>query len=242
MKDSETEWYATTMKERKPSFGQRRDRHMTGDIEPVRRSTALVMGITLVAIAALIVVGRGMRILREPKEPAKSNVAESLDSRPGNIYVKSVVAGRFSEVFNRTAWIQERVSLLHDQLGQAAGDVATDEFFDELRAEFASEADAPAVLTADGIEDRPLFGRASGIEVVSVKDNVRWDELCPNEVLTEYRYKLSYPNADSAPRVETGNRRIKSMEVSLFVTAGGKIVKGAVTGNAVVHEDTIETY
>ena len=110
-----------------------------------------------------------------------------------------------------------------------------------MRAEFEDIENDVVMLTGDGIADRPLFGRAVGFELLKKSEHVMWPELRPDEPLTEYRYRLSYPKGALTPGVVTG-QKVKTMEVSLFLTGRGKVVKAAVEGNTVIHPETIEFY
>lgn len=241
--EPENMWGETTMRDRNPSFGRRKGQ-FSGDIEPVRRRTTFIMAFTLVVIAALVAADYAVKQIRQPAGdvmPDAATGAAYLEANPGNLYVKAVVDGRFAEVFERTAWMQARAGLLHDEYGHSEGDVATDEFFEEMRTEFEAVEDDLVMLTEDGINDRLLFGRAVGFDLLEKSEQVTWSELRHGEPLTEYRYRLSYPKGTLTPTVMTG-QKVKTMEVSLLLTGKGKVVKAAVEGNAVIHPETIRFY
>lgn len=240
-KDTGKVWGETIMDGKGPSFGRRRGQ-LSGDIEPVRRRTTYIIAFTMIVIAGLVVGDHVVKRYWYPVEEAVPGVDREivgLESNPGNDYVKAVVAGRFAEVFDRTAWMQVRADLLREEYGRVGGDVATDEFFGEMQSEFEDVEDGLMVVTEDGIGDRALFGRATGFELLKRSEGVMWPDLRPDEFLSEYRYRLSYSKGMLA--VMSGGK-VKTMEVSLLVTGGGKVVKACVEGNAMIHPDTIELY
>ncbi len=224
---------------------RRRSDQLMGNIAPVRRQTTLVIALTLLVITALAVFHRAVKNMREPMAnvmPPSSETVDMLDAEePGNLYVKAVVRGEFADVFFRTAWMQARVDYLRDTLGETESDRAADEFFRQEQLEFLALENTPVKLGNDGVEDRILFGRALGCELVSREDNVTQSVIRPGELLSEYRYKLTYPNASLTPSLPSG-LKVKELEASLFTTARDKVVKASVFGNAVVHEDTIKSY
>jgi len=229
-------------RERGQSARRRPDR-FTGDIAPVRRQTTLMIALTLLVIVALAAVHRAVKNIREPvanaMPPPAANV-DMLDAQPGNLYVKAVARGEFAEVFFRTAWMQARLDYLRDTLGETESDRAADEFFRQEQLEFLAFDDTPVELGADGVEDRILFGRALGCELVSREDDVVQPAIRPGERLSEYRYKLTYPNASLTPSEPSSGLKVKELEASLFTTARDKVVKANVVGNAVIHADTIK--
>jgi len=219
------------------------DRFM-GDIAPVRRRTTLIMALTLLVVVGLVAVHRAVVNLQEPMEnvmPPPAPTVDMLDSASGNLYVKAVAKGEFAEVFSRTAWMQARVDYLRDSLGEPECDRAADEFFRSEHEQFLALDDAIRVLGSDGIEDRILFGRALGCELVSQQTEVTLPAIRPGEPLSEFRYRLTYPNAAVTPSLPSGDR-VKALEASLFVTERGKVVKANVVGNAVIHMDSVELY
>jgi len=238
----------------KPSTSGRRERRgsacrrpdqLIGDIAPVRRQTTLMIALTLLVITALAVFHRAVKNMQEPMAdamPPSSATVDMLDAdEPGNLYVKAAARGEFADVFFRTEWMQARVDYLRDTLGETESDRAADEFFRQEQLEFLALENSPVELESNGVEDRILFGRALGCEMVSRKDNVTQQALRPGELLSEYRYRLTYPNASLTPSLPSG-MKVKEIEASLFTTARDKVVKASVIGNALVHKDTIKSY
>ena len=241
---SNTEPSTSRRRERGRSARRRPDRFV-GDIAPVRRHTTLIIALTLLVITALAVFHRAFNNMREPTAdamPPSSATVDMLDAEePGNLYVKAIAQGEFADVFFRTEWMQARLGYLRDTLGETESDRAADEFFRQEQLEFFALENLPVKLGNDGVEDRILFGRALGCELVSREDNVTQPAIRPGELLSEYRYRLTYPNASLTPRLPSG-MKVKELEASLFTTARDKVVKASVIGNAVVHEDTIKPY
>jgi len=231
-------------REREGSVRRKSDR-FTGDVAPVRRQTTLMIAMTLLVVAALAAFHHAVKKMREPvanaMPPPSANV-DMLDAQPGNLYVKAVVRGEFAEVFFRTAWMQARLDYLRDTLGETESDRAADEFFRQEQLEFLALDNTPVALGADGVGDRILFGRALGCELVSREDNVTQPAIRPGEPLSEYRYKLTYPNASLTPGEPSSGLKVKELEASLFITERDKVVKANVVGNAVIHADTIKYY
>jgi len=244
MLDRSDERPSTSGRRERGGSARRRPDRFTGDIAPVRRQTTLMIALTLLVIAALAAVHGAVKNMREPMAnamPPSSATVDMLDEEPASLYVKAVVRGEFADVFFRTAWMQARVDYLRDTLGETEGDRAADEFFRQQQLEFLALDDTPVALGTDGVEDRILFGRALGCELLHREDNVKQPAIRPGEPLSEYRYKLTYPNASLTPSLPSG-LKVKELEVSLFTTARDKVVKANVVGNAVIHVDTIKYY